>query len=133
MPLYSYICECCEKRDRRFLPVSRYKDPQYCHNPICPQHVVFDDQPIPEDRQPMTKIIEAPAVVGDYEGYISPATGKWVEGRKQHLEDLKRSGCRIYEPGETDAEIRKTAERQARVEKEIDDAVERTAAELGIN
>ena len=121
MPLYSYFCENCGKKDRRFLPVARYLEPQACGTAGC------------HSGKPMTKIIEAPAVVGDYEGYISPATGKWVEGRKQHLEDLKRSGCRIYEPGETDAEIRKTAERQARVEKEIDDAVERTAAEIGIN
>lgn len=120
MPLYSYVCTNCGKKDRRFLPVSRYKEPQECKTPGCLSGV------------PMTKIVEAPAVVGDYEGYISPATGKWVEGRRQHHEDLKRSGCRILEPGESSQEMEKTRQRQARVEKEIDDAVERTAAELGI-
>ena len=120
MPLYSYICENCGKRDRRFLPVSRYKEPQECQTPGC------------HSGKPMTKIIEAPAVVGDYEGYLSPATGKWVEGRKQHQEDLARSNCRILEPGESRMEMEKTRNRQAAAEKSIDEAVERTAAELGI-
>lgn len=47
------------------------------------------------------------AVQGDYPGYESPATGKWIEGKRAHLEDLARSGCRVLEPGETDA-YRKT-------------------------
>lgn len=40
-------------------------------------------------------------VQGDYEGYVSPASGKYIEGRYQHREDLKRTGCRILETGES--------------------------------
>lgn len=40
---------------------------------------------------------DAPIVVPDVEGYQSPVTGLWVEGRKARREDLKRSGCRPWE------------------------------------
>lgn len=127
MPLYSYVCGCCEQRVRRFLPVARYQEPQFCENHFCPES--FD---LPE-RKPMTKIIEAPAVFGDYEGYVSPATGKWVEGKKQHIEDLKQSGCRLLEPGESRQEFKKAEQRLEKLHKEIDTAVETTARELGIS
>lgn len=120
MPLYSYVCSCCEKRQQIYLPIARYKEPQFCQTPGC------------HSGEPLTKIIEAPYVAVDYGGYISPATGKWVEGRKQHIEDLKQSNCRILEPGESRDEMKKTEQRQVALEKSIDEAVERTASELGI-
>lgn len=42
----------------------------------------------------------APGVVRDYKAYRSPATGKMVEGKRAHRDDLARSGCRIIERGE---------------------------------
>lgn len=39
-------------------------------------------------------------IAGDYEGYTCPITGKWIEGRAAHRENLKRHGCRILERGE---------------------------------
>jgi len=39
----------------------------------------------------------APAILPDIEGYVSPATGLWVDGRKQKRADLKASGCRDWE------------------------------------
>lgn len=41
----------------------------------------------------------APAVFGDYEGYVSPASGKWVEGRRARREDMLRTDCVDYDPG----------------------------------
>lgn len=138
MPLYSYICECCEQKQTRFLPVARYQEAQYCRTPGCPEAesgVVFGRawSPVGIVLKPMTKIIEAPAVFGDYPGYVSPATGKWVEGRKAHIEDLKQSGCRILEPGESRQEFKKAEQRLEKLHKEIDTAVETTARELGIS
>jgi putative FmdB family regulatory protein len=69
----------------------------------------------------------------DYEGYVSPASGRWVEGRKQHIEDLRRTGCRLYEPGETEAFIReKDKRRDAAWQKAVDSAVGAAAQELGL-
>lgn len=34
-----------------------------------------------------------PFIWKDHEGYISPATGRYVEGRAARREDMARSGC----------------------------------------
>lgn len=127
MPLYEYKCECCGFKQTRFLPLERYQEPQYCRTPNCANNGIL------ESSVSMTKLVAAPAVQADYPGYISPATGQWVEGRKAHIEDLKRSGCRVFEPGEREQSAKKAQERQQKLEKEIDVAVEQTAAQLGIN
>lgn len=44
---------------------------------------------IPEQR--------APTVLGDLPGYVSPASGLWVEGRKARREDMKRTNSRPWE------------------------------------
>jgi hypothetical protein len=71
-------------------------------------------------------------IATDYPGYVSPSTGKWVEGKKAHLEDLKRSGCRIYEKGETEAYVKRLPEIRKNAEKVIDTAVEAAAREIGL-
>lgn len=78
-------------------------------------------------------ILHAPRVFSDYEGYESPASGKWVEGRAARREDFARTGTRPYEDGE-----RAVAERSRRLQEEaqesvIEDAVMRTASELGLS
>lgn len=45
-------------------------------------------------------IFDAPTVLSDIPGYVSPATGKWVEGRVARKEDLKKAGCREIDPQE---------------------------------
>ena len=41
-----------------------------------------------------------PYVRGDLPTYISPVTGKPVNGRRERREDLARSGCREVDPSE---------------------------------
>jgi hypothetical protein len=41
-----------------------------------------------------------PFIVSDTPTYISPVTGKAVDGRAARREDLKRSGCREVDPSE---------------------------------
>lgn len=79
------------------------------------------------------RIPTVPMIARDYEGYTSPATGKWVEGKKQHLEDLKRSGCRLFEPGEREHFLKKgLAEHRKESEKLVDQAVEAAARDIGL-
>lgn len=68
----------------------------------------------------------APTVWSDLEGYQSPATGKWVEGRKARREDLKRSGCRPYEG--KDQEMREAAKIRAEEERRLDSRIAETTA-----
>lgn len=42
------------------------------------------------------------SVIGDLSEYISPVTGKPVDGRTARREDLARAGCREVDPSERD-------------------------------
>lgn len=37
--------------------------------------------------------LQAPITFGDYDGYQSPVTGEWIEGRKARADDLKKHNC----------------------------------------
>lgn len=65
--------------------------------------------------------------VGDYEGYNCPVTGKYIEGRAAHEENLKRQGCRVLEPGETEQFIK---EKPKRIEQEAEKTAEFFAAKV---
>lgn len=71
-------------------------------------------------------------ISGDYKAYSCPITGKVIEGRRAHSENLKRHGCRVLEQGETQESIKRRADAERQFEKSLGDAVEKTAAELGI-
>jgi len=87
MPIYSYKCTTpgCEERFDRFLPLAQYQEEQNC--PGC--------------LQPAVKVLSPCRVIGDYPAYNCPITGKLIDGRKAHNENLRRNGCRLLEPGET--------------------------------
>ena len=51
-------------------------------------------------HKPFAGEITMPAMRGDLPEYISPVTGKPVDGRSARREDLKRSGCREVDPSE---------------------------------
>lgn len=71
-------------------------------------------------NRPRTKRsdLPTPQIAGDYEAYECPITGKPVEGRAAHRENLKRHGCRVLEPGEkADAKKRRQAEADAALDK----------------
>lgn len=59
-----------------------------------------DEAPPPKARR------RGPAVQRDLPAYQSPATGKMIEGRRAHRDDLARSGCRLIEKGEHRSEYR---------------------------
>lgn len=75
--------------------------------------------------------VVAPAVFSDLPGYESPATGKWVEGKRARREDLKRSGCRPYEGREQESKEanRYKAEAERRVDSRAEEAAHRAWAE----
>jgi hypothetical protein len=75
-------------------------------------------------------ILSPPKVFGDYEGYESPASGKWISGRRQRLEDLKRTGCRPYEEGERQEYERRQVAVDRELDRTVDEAVDRTLEEI---
>jgi hypothetical protein len=61
----------------------------------------------------------------DYPGYVCPVSGKYVEGRRAHKENLEKHGCRVLEPGEKEHKERLRAE----ADKELDRRIEKTVGE----
>jgi len=114
MPTYQFQClECFGKFDR-FLKLSEYDQPQTC--PSC--------------NAPAQRQICAPAVMGDYPPYTCPITGTLIEGRRAHQENLKKHGCRVLEPGETEGVKRQRAQEEANFDKAIETTAEQLFASL---
>lgn len=51
-----------------------------------------------------------PILLRDYSAYDCPVTGRMVEGRAAHSENLKRQGCRLLEKGESREQSRRVQE-----------------------
>ena len=108
MPLYLYQCPTCRTRKdvlKSLINLNREEPCEAC-------------------QTPMERKLCAPAVVADYAGYSCPISGKWVEGRRAHEENLKRHGCRVLEGGETDQVRRSRAQEESTLDREVDSTVE---------
>lgn len=74
--------------------------------------------------------ISAPRVFSDFEPYESPASGKWISGRRERAEDFARTGTRAFEAGEVqDAERARLAD-DAALRSNVNEAVEQAIGEL---
>jgi hypothetical protein len=85
------------------------------------------------EPMPVPAIFTPPRVHvrGDYKAYSCPITGKVIEGKHAHSENLKRHGCRVLEPGERQDSLNRRAEADRAFEKTVSDVVDKTAAQLG--
>lgn len=113
MPLYEYSCEAGHVFDG-YSTVEERNAPREC---AC-------------GKAAHKVILHPPRVFGDFEGYESPATGRWVEGRRARAEDLRVSGCRPYELGEKEDLSRRQAEMDRKLDAQVDVAVEQTLNEI---
>lgn len=77
---------------------------------------------------PTRKEAVAPAVFGDLPGYQSPVTGKWVEGKRQRRDDLKRTGSRPYEGRAVEQQI--ANQYRAEQDRKADAAIERRVVDV---
>lgn len=100
MPLYKFQCPNCPTAYTVFRKIDERNDAPRCVT-CTPEQTC---------RNPMQRVIEAPAVQTDIPGYQSPIDGRWIEGRRARTEDLKRNGCRPWEGMETE---RREAEQRA--------------------
>jgi hypothetical protein len=75
-----------------------------------------------------------PMIAGDYEAYECPVSGKMIEGRKAHEENLKATGCRILERGEKEDNVRNATlaakEEDKRRDAAIDGIVDQVAKDF---
>lgn len=64
-------------------------------------------------------------IVPDLPAYESPIDGRVIDGRAARREDLKRSGCREYDPGERRIMQERRAAEDAALTKAVDRTVEK--------
>jgi hypothetical protein len=76
------------------------------------------------------KQLNAPAVLGDFPGYACPVTGRWIEGRRAHEQNLRETGCRILEPGERQDAARRRKASDAALENALAETAARTVAAM---
>lgn len=108
MPMYEYKCPEGHKFVK-FSKISEYRAAALC-----------------DCGKEASRVLSAPMVRGDLPGYGCPVTGKWVEGRRAHEENLKRTGCRVLEPGEREA----AATRRSQADAALETSIETTAAQF---
>jgi len=110
MPTYTYKCsQCGTKCDvvKKLAELERLEPCGSC-----------------ETLEPMQRQVCAPRVAVDYAGYNCPITGDWIEGRRAHQENLKKHGCRVYEPGETEDFRRRKADSEADFDRRVGETVD---------
>lgn len=108
MPFYSYHCKRCDAMQDGYRHVSaRHDSPDCC-------------------GEKTQLVIVPPAVQPDIPGYESPVTGKWVDGRSARREDLRRTGCRPYEPGEREYAQRAMADEERKSDRRLEEVVARS-------
>jgi len=117
MPLYDYKCSICREVKEHMV---RFADLETASFFCCGGQT--------------ERIISPPHLAVDYPGYECPVTGAWIEGRRAHRENLKRTGCRILEPGESQMAMSLSKLRaEEQLNEAVDKAVEKTAEQLHIN
>lgn len=110
MPMYTTKCAGCGRTQVIF------------------RHVAERDADLPLCHGVMARIVEAPAVQADLPGYTSPIDGRWIEGRRARIEDLKRNNCRPWEGMETE---RREAEKRAdEADRQFEKVIEAGVAEV---
>jgi hypothetical protein len=67
--------------------------------------------------------LAAPYVAGDYQPYDCPITGKTIDGRREHRENLELHGCRVHEKGEFE-DVKKNGKK--RIEASMDAAIDKS-------
>lgn len=114
MPTYDYKCPTCARKREVFLKLDDLNSSVYCNH--C--------------GQGMNRQLSAPFVRGDTVAYDCPITGKRIEGRKAHEENLKQHGCRILEPGETEQFKRRRTEDEQKLEAAVEETADRFISQL---
>lgn len=107
MPLYDFICA-EGHRFERHVKLADFEAEQFCACGVS-----------------ATRAISSVRINRDYEAYNCPITGKLIDGRRAHQENLKQHGCRILEPGEAEANTARKRQADAAFDTSVDQTVEK--------
>lgn len=109
MPLYDIRCQASGEVFERVIKLENFSEPIKC---ACGADA--------------SRLISRPMIAVDHTGYSCPVTGKWVGSKREHRENLARTGCRVLESGETAEASRRRAADDAAFDRKIEDTVEKT-------
>lgn len=115
MPLYDYRCGACKRKREVVLKLAELEEAEVS----CLSCGAL-----------MARALSAPMVVGDYAPYQCPVTGRLIEGRRAHIENLKETGCRILEPGEKELVAKARRDSDSALDRAVDDSVEKAIHEM---
>ena len=75
--------------------------------------------------------IAMPYISGDYKPYKCPITGRTIDGKREHNENLQLHGCRIHEKGEFE-DVKKNGKKrtEAAMDAAIDKSVDAIAKQI---
>lgn len=114
MPAYEYKCLSCGLESEKILRIRDYKT----------------EFPCPCGGTTYRSFRTPPAVKGDYEAYDCPISGERIEGKVAHEANLRKHGCRVLEPGETERATRNSAAADARLDVEVEATAEAFVSKL---
>lgn len=115
MPLHDYDCPRCHVVREVFTKIEELPNEQFCP---CGGLLV--------------RLVSAPFVRGDIEGYTSPIDGSWIGSRAQRREDLRRNHCVEFEPGLAEGARRSARETELREEASLDHTIDATIAQMPV-
>lgn len=91
---------------------------------------VYDQQQSCQCGQPAVKQVSAPFVRADLPSYRSPIDGRWIDGKAQRREDLRKSGSIEYDPEMGGEFQRKRQQAEQREEAAIDETLDAQIAAM---
>lgn len=114
MPTYLYECRECGTQAEEFRQVDQRNDAPECHG------------------KPMYIVLCPTFVQADLPGYVSPASGKWIEGRSARRDDFARTNTRPWEGIDCERKEanKRRAEADAKLDRTLDAGIRKTISEL---
>ena len=115
MPTYTYYCDVCDLHYEKVKSIKSITNWDTCE---CGE-IVYQ------------KLIYPPIVVipehmrWNSKAYMSPIDGTPILNKKQRIEDMARSNCMEYEPGMREDVDRRVKEDDLRLDKLVDETVEK--------
>jgi len=112
MPLHDHACTAGHVFER-FIALEHLDSEQRCHCGAVAERIYT--------RFPMTSVAKEVF-------YTSPVDGRPITSRQEHLEDLARSDCVVYESGIKQDQDRNARVRDEQLERSVDETVDREIA-----
>ena len=116
-PIYDYDCE-DGHHFTRFLKLADYKEPQTC------------DCGKPSKRKIMPTMINCD--MQNWDRYESPVSGRLITSYKERRADMAEHGCTDYDPGMVNSTTSHMEAEDRKVEKRMDETVEKTICEMPV-